>query len=73
VLTADALAPGAFDRVDLRLLDHLAALAAAAVRTSDLIEALERTARRKRGHVARELMRDVLDRRGGMLLGMAKR
>ncbi len=68
VLTADALAPGAFDGVDLRFLEHLAALAAAAVRTSDLIEALERTATH-RGLVARELVRDVLDRRGGMLLG----
>ncbi len=68
VLTADALEPGVFDRVDKRFLVHLAALAAAALRTSDLIEALERTARH-RGLVARDLVQDVLDRRGGLLLG----
>ncbi|MBI5431481.1 MAG: nitric oxide reductase transcriptional regulator NorR [Planctomycetes bacterium] len=68
VLTADALVPGAFDGVDMRLLEHLAALAAAALRTSDLIEALERLAQRN-GNIARELVQDVLDRRGGLLLG----
>jgi anaerobic nitric oxide reductase transcription regulator len=68
VLTADALATGAFDKVDRHFLEQLAALAAAAVRTSDLIEALERHAT-NRGLIARELVRDVLDRRGGMLLG----
>ncbi|HTF90566.1 MAG TPA: nitric oxide reductase transcriptional regulator NorR [Planctomycetota bacterium] len=68
VLTADALAPGRFDAVDKRFLEYLAALAAAALRTSDLIEALERLAQRK-GHIARELVQDVLDRRGGLLLG----
>jgi anaerobic nitric oxide reductase transcription regulator len=70
VLTADALAPGAFDRVERRFLEHLAALAAAALRTSDLIEALERHARTK-GLIARELVRDVLDRRGSTLLGQS--
>jgi anaerobic nitric oxide reductase transcription regulator len=70
-LTVDALASGAFDGVERRFLEHLAALAAAAVRTSDLIAALERHAQRK-GLIARDLVRDVLDRRGGMLLGTSE-
>jgi len=68
VLTADALQPGAFDGVDRRFLVHLAALAAAALRTSDLIEALERRARHQ-GIVTEDLVRDVLERRGGLLIG----
>ncbi|MBK7874810.1 MAG: nitric oxide reductase transcriptional regulator NorR [Planctomycetes bacterium] len=68
VLTMDALAPGRFDGVDRRFLVHLAALAAAALRTSDLIEALERHARHQ-GLVAEDLVRDALDRRGGYLIG----
>ncbi|MBM3990506.1 MAG: nitric oxide reductase transcriptional regulator NorR [Planctomycetes bacterium] len=68
VLTADALAPGAFEQVDPRFLEQLAALSAAALRTSDLIEALERHATHK-GLIARALVRDVLERRGGTLLG----
>ncbi|MEZ6037881.1 MAG: nitric oxide reductase transcriptional regulator NorR [Planctomycetota bacterium] len=68
VLTADALAGGAFDGVDRGFLSHLAALAAAAWRTSDLIEALQTTAER-RGLVAQDLVHDVLERRGGVLLG----
>ena len=68
VLTADAQRVGAFDGIEPRVLDALSALAAAALRTGDLIEALERHARRQ-GLVARELVRDVLDRRGGLLLG----
>ena len=68
VLTADALRVGAFDGIDPRALEALAALAAAALRTADLIEALERSALRQ-GQVVRELVRDVLDRRGGLLLG----
>ncbi len=68
VLTADAFEPGTFDGVDRQFLAHLGALAAAALRTSDLIESLERAAR-QRGQVARDLVRDVLDRRGGILIG----
>src|SRR5688572_15971056 len=67
VLTADAFEPGTFDGVDRAFLTHLAALAAAALRTSDLIETLERAARQQ-GEVARDLVRDVLDRRGGVLI-----
>jgi len=68
VLTADALQPGAFDGVDRQFLVHLAALAAAALRTSDLIETLERHARHQ-GLVARDLVRDGLERGGGLLVG----
>jgi anaerobic nitric oxide reductase transcription regulator len=71
VLTADALRPGAFDALDPRVLAHVAALAAAAVRTSDLIATLERHAE-QRGQVARELVRETLDRRGGLLLGTSR-
>jgi len=68
VLTADALEPGVFDNVDERFLVHLAALAAAALRTSDLIEALEQYARHQ-GLVAKDLVQDVLEGRGGLLIG----
>ena len=68
VLTVDALKPGTFDAVDPRFLAHLAALAAAALRTSDLIDTLERHAQHQ-GLVAQDLVRDVLDRRGGFLIG----
>ncbi|MCB9896433.1 MAG: nitric oxide reductase transcriptional regulator NorR [Planctomycetes bacterium] len=67
-LTADALRPGVFDGVDRGFLAHLAALAAAALRTSDLIEALEQRARHE-GQVAQQLVADVLERRGGLLVG----
>ncbi len=66
VLTVDALDPRAFDNVDLRLLSALGALAGAAMRTSTLIEALERSARRI-GLVADDLMRDAGQRGGGLL------
>lgn len=68
VLAVDALATGAFDRIDRAYLEALSALAAAALRTSDLITTLEATATR-RGLVAQDLVRDSLTRRGGQLLG----
>ncbi len=67
-LTADALDGHAFDTVDRRMLAHLAALAGAALRTIDLIDALEERAIRE-GQVSRDLIRDALERRGGLLLG----
>jgi len=67
-LTADALDPHAFDRLDLRMLATLAALAGAAMRTTGLIETLERTAER-RGQVARELQRGSGSPGGGQFLG----
>ena len=68
VLTLDALAPERFAALDDEFLSALAALTAAALRTSDLIETLERAARRQ-GLAARDLVRDELDRQGGVLLG----
>jgi anaerobic nitric oxide reductase transcription regulator len=67
-LTADALAPHAFDALDLRVLATLGALAGAAVRTTLLIDALERTAER-RGEVARDLQRTVGQSGSGHILG----
>ncbi len=69
-LTADALAPAAFDGVDQRFLMAMAALAGAAMRTSGLIEALERSAARQ-GLIARDLMRDLQLRQGSQLLGIS--
>jgi anaerobic nitric oxide reductase transcription regulator len=67
-LTADALAPEAFDRIEQRFLVALGALASAALRTTDLLDALERSAERQ-GQIAQDLMRDVQLRRGSDLLG----
>ncbi|HEX5054463.1 MAG TPA: nitric oxide reductase transcriptional regulator NorR [Planctomycetota bacterium] len=68
VLTADALDSRSFDGVDRRLLSHLGALAGAALRTILLIEALEERSARE-GQVTRDLIRDALESRGGLLLG----
>jgi len=69
-LTADALAPDAFAGVDQRFLRAMAALAGAAIRTTNLIEALERTAAQQ-GLIARELMRDIERQRGTQLIGVS--
>jgi anaerobic nitric oxide reductase transcription regulator len=66
-LTADALEPGAFDRMHPYVLATLGALAGAAVRTTALIEALEHTADR-RGQVARDLQ-TTLQGAAGQILG----
>ena len=71
VLTADALAPGAFDGLDDTFLIYLAALAAASLRTADLIEALESTATRHR-LVASQLAGDALHRESGTIVGTSK-
>ncbi len=67
-LTSDALEPRAFDGLDQRMLATLGALAGAAMRTTALIEALERTAER-RGQVARELQRSAGPSGGAHILG----
>jgi anaerobic nitric oxide reductase transcription regulator len=67
-LTADALDPRAFDHLDTGFLATLGALAGAALRTTALIEALERRAAHER-RVARELGRDAERRAGGEILG----
>lgn len=71
VLTADALAPGAFDGFEARYLELLAALAGAALRVSDLLETLERESE-QRGLVARDLMQEAQQRRGGHLIGKSE-
>ena len=68
LLTADALEPGAFDRLDPGLLAWLGALAGAALRTNLLIEALERSAERM-NLVAGDLMRAAAEKPGSGLLG----
>ncbi|MFW5845721.1 MAG: nitric oxide reductase transcriptional regulator NorR, partial [Planctomycetota bacterium] len=68
VLTADALDVGAFDRVDDELLAMIGALAGAALRTTQLIDTLERVAEGRR-QVARQLVREAAQRSGGQLLG----
>lgn len=64
VLTADALAIGAFDDLDDRFLQMLGALAGAALSTGRLIEALE-VASRHHQQVAHVLQRDAAQREGG--------
>jgi len=68
VLTADAVAPHAFDELDPRFLDFLAALAGAALRTNSLIEAMESDAHHL-GLVTRDLVRAAHEREGGELIG----
>jgi anaerobic nitric oxide reductase transcription regulator len=70
VLTADAVSAGAFDEVPREFLEHLAALAGAALRTDALIEALERKAERQ-GRIAQDLVRDAFARRGDILVGQS--
>jgi anaerobic nitric oxide reductase transcription regulator len=68
VLTADALEPNRFDTLDLSVLAMLGALAGAALRTTSLIEALERRADH-RGRVVRDLQRTATQSSGGVILG----
>jgi anaerobic nitric oxide reductase transcription regulator len=70
VLTVDALQPGAFDAVEDQAVATLAALAAAAIRTASLIEALEQLASR-RGDVAKQLVAEALARGGGEIIGQS--
>jgi anaerobic nitric oxide reductase transcription regulator len=67
-LTADARAPEAFAGIDVRCLTAVAALAAAEMRTTQLIETLERTAERQ-GLIARDLMRDAAGVQGSHIIG----
>jgi len=67
-LTADAIEPHRFDGLDERVLALLGALAGAALRTSALIEALERRADHRR-RVAHDLLRTAVQSSGGVILG----
>jgi anaerobic nitric oxide reductase transcription regulator len=69
-LTADAMAPDAFAGVDDEFLGAVAALAAAALRTTQLIETLEHSAAQQ-GLIARDLMRDLELRQGTQLIGVS--
>lgn len=70
-LTFDALAPNAFDRVADDTVAMLAALAGAAIRTHLLADALEHVAIRNQV-VAKQLVREAVDRIGGQLLGTSR-
>lgn len=71
VLTADSLAPGAFDQLDDRFLQLLGALAGAALHTGHLIDAIEASSRHHQ-QVARVLERDAALRDGGsQLIGVS--
>jgi len=65
-LTADALKPHVFDHLDQSFLATLGALAGAAMRTTALIEAVERRAE-QRGRVARELQRRAAEASGEII------
>jgi anaerobic nitric oxide reductase transcription regulator len=67
-LTADGLEPGSFDNLDQRMIATLGALAGAALRTTALIDALERRVD-QRSRVARELQRSAVQSSGGEILG----
>jgi anaerobic nitric oxide reductase transcription regulator len=70
-LTADAAEPHAFDGIDSGFLAAVGALAAAELRTTHLIEALEHSAERQ-GLIARDLMRDVELRQGSDMIGTTR-
>jgi anaerobic nitric oxide reductase transcription regulator len=65
-LTADGLEPGSFDAIDQRVLETLGALAGAALRTTTLIDALERRVDHG-SRVAKELQRSVVQSSGDIL------
>jgi len=69
-LTADAAEARAFDGIDASFLAAVGALAAAELRTTHLIEALEQSAERQ-GLIARDLMRDAKLRQGSDMIGTA--
>jgi anaerobic nitric oxide reductase transcription regulator len=67
-LTADAVDPQAFDGLDMRFLNAMAALAGAELHTTDMMKALERSAE-KMGLIARDLMRDVQQSPASQMIG----
>ncbi|MBI2215210.1 MAG: nitric oxide reductase transcriptional regulator NorR [Acidobacteria bacterium] len=70
-LTADSLSPDAFASIDERFLAAVGALAGIAMRTSDLIGALEKAVEHG-GLVTRELMHVVRQMEGPELIGVSK-
>ena len=71
VLTLDALEAGRIDRVDRTSMKAFASMAAAALRSAELIERLEHAAEHC-GQVAQSLVEEELRRRGGGLLGQTE-
>ena len=69
-LTADGLETGSFDHLDQGVIATLAALAGAALRTTALIDALERRVD-QRSRVAKELQRTAVQSSGGDILGVS--
>ncbi len=67
-LTAEGTDPHAFDEIDMNFLSAVGAIAAAELQTTQLIEALERSAERQ-GLIARDLMRDAQLRQGSDMIG----
>jgi anaerobic nitric oxide reductase transcription regulator len=67
-LTADALAPDVFERLDLPLIQALSVFAAAEMHTTRLIEALE-IKTEKMCQVSRRLVQDARGLKGGELIG----
>jgi len=67
-MTADALAAGVFDRLDLPLIQALSVFAAAEMHTTRLIEALELKTE-KMCQVSRQLVQDARRLKGGELIG----
>jgi len=70
-LMFDALAPGAFDGVELHDVAMIATMAGAAIRTSALASALEQMPSPE-PRKTRQLVREALDRMGGTLLGTSE-
>lgn len=68
VLTVDALEPGLFQTEDEKFITAFAALAAAAIRTARMIEALEEFAEHQ-GQVARQLIDETFRHSESELLG----
>lgn len=68
VLTADAVDPQAFARLDPEFLKTASALAAAQMQTANLLDALERDVERQ-NLIASDLMRDIQQRQGAQLIG----
>ena len=68
VLSLDARRPNTFDRFEDRFLTALSALTAAVMRTSNLMDTLEKQARHQ-NLVAKDLIREAGQQRGHLLLG----
>lgn len=71
-LTLDSMTSNAFDRISSQFLAALAALAGATLHTSEIIDALEQSASHN-GQVAQDLVQDLLEQRGGGLMGRSRR